>query len=67
MVFCTEYSYQGSVEIRVEELEAQLSKMYSPSYSGGIQQYIDVFQVATAQSDTLEPDGEYSDLKKSGC
>ena len=48
----------------MEKLEAQLSKPYGPTYPGGIQQYIDEFQVALAQLDTLEPDEEYSDLKK---
>ena len=55
--------YDGSKELRLEQLEAQASKVYSSTEPGGMSSYIDKFQYLMAELEIINPI-EYTDYRK---
>ena len=58
-----DYAYNGSMELRIEQLEATIQKPYSPTTSGGMASYIDQFQAYVGELETIAPE-EYTDSRK---
>src|SRR5687768_4180532 len=58
-----DFEYDGSKELRFEQLESMASKPYSSSDPGGMATYIDKFQAYIAELETINP-MEYSDYRK---
>ena len=59
----TESKYDGSKQLKLEQLEAMSQVSYSSSGTGGMATYIDKFQAIIAELEVLAPD-EYSDDRK---
>ena len=60
---CREYEYDGSKELRLEQLEALAQTPYSEKVPGGMATYIDKLQAILAKLETISP-GDYSDSRK---
>ena len=58
-----ENDHNGSKELRLEQLEHQLTIPYSIRDAGGIATYIDKLQVIVQELETLDPD-DYGDARK---
>src|SRR5688500_17543492 len=54
--FIAEFEYDGSKELKFEQLEAQIQVPYSQSEPGGMLAYIDKFQATMAQLEVMDPD-----------
>ena len=61
--FLTLYAHDGSKELKIEQLEDEITKSYDPTSVGGMAQYIDKFQDTMERLDTLSLES-YSDAKK---
>ena len=61
--FKQDFEYDGSKELRLEQLESLASKPYSSSEAGGMSSYIDKFQSYMAELETINPT-EYTDYRK---
>ena len=62
--FIERYSCNGSKEVKVETLELEISKPCTATYPGGLERYIDDFQINMSQLDVLRTDVELSDASK---
>ena len=60
-----DFAYDGSRELRLEQLEKYIHKPFSSKEPGGMAAYIDQFQTYIGELDTIAPT-EYSDSKKKG-
>ena len=58
-----DFAYDGSIELRLEQLETYINKPFSSKEPGGMAAYIDQFQAYNGELDTIAP-VEYSDSKK---
>ena len=58
-----DFAYDGSRELRLEQLETYIHKPFSSNEPGGMAAYIDQFQAYVGELDTIAP-MEYSDSKK---
>jgi hypothetical protein len=58
-----DFKYDGSKELRFEQLESLASKPYSSSDPGGMATYIDKYQSYIAELETINP-MEYSEYRK---
>ena len=61
--FKQDFLYDGSKELRLEQLEAQAGKVFNSSDPGGMSCYIDKFQYLMAELETINPI-EYTDYRK---
>src|SRR5687768_9081015 len=61
--FKLEFEYDGSKELRLEQLETLAQTLYSSSNTGGMATYIDKFQAYIAELEVIAPE-DYSDFKK---
>ena len=58
----SDYEYDGSRELKLEQLEALIQVPYSNSDAGGIATYIDKFQATFAELAAIDPE-DYTDNK----
>ena len=58
-----DYAYDGSKELRVEQLETIVQRPFSNKDFGGMQSYIDHFQAYIGELESIAP-SEYSDSRK---
>ena len=61
--FKKEFEYDGSKELKQEQLKSLSHQIFKNSDSGGMVAYIDKFQSTMAQLETISP-AEYPDMRK---
>jgi hypothetical protein len=57
------YDHGGDVNLRVNAIDDDVRKLYSPNFPGGLTGYIEQYQALMAELDTIAPD-EYTDDRK---
>ena len=61
--FKKDFAYDGSEDLKIEQLEAQVHQPYSPRKPGGMAGYIDKFQAYIAELETMIP-ADYTNARK---